>query len=141
MLGDPADGLLAWARARDDHKMLVVELVDGDVVDNAAVDTAHRRVAHLPGLHVHDIVHEQAIDQSLSPWSFDVDLAHRRQILHADVRARVDMLLDWRRVREREHIIPTPLDHLGRPGVNVIQRRSALRHSHFHPYEWSETAL
>ena len=44
VLGDPAIALEAWPGTRHDHEVLVVELVDGYVVYNAAFLVAHGRV-------------------------------------------------------------------------------------------------
>jgi len=94
MFGDPVGTLLAWPRAGHDHKVLVAELVDRDIVNHATILVAHAGVAHLTGLHIAHFIDDQAIDQPLRTRSLDVHLAHGRQILHADIGAGVVVLLD-----------------------------------------------
>src|SRR5215211_380233 len=52
VFGDPTVRLQARAGTGDDHEVLVVELVDGNVIYYAALLVAHGRVAELPRLHV-----------------------------------------------------------------------------------------
>src|SRR5215211_1264352 len=93
VLGDPTESLLARPGTGDDHEVLVVELVDRDVVYDAALLIAHRRVPELPRLHVLNFVHQQAPHQPLGARSLDVHLPHGRKVLHPYVPAHVQVLL------------------------------------------------
>jgi hypothetical protein len=78
VLGDPTKCLPARPGTGDDHEVLVVELVDGDVVYDAALFVAHRRVPELPRLHVLDLVHQQTPHKPLGARPLDVHLPHSR---------------------------------------------------------------
>jgi len=126
---DPARRLGARTRAGHDHEVLVVEFVDGDVVDDAARVVAHGRVAQLARLHVGDLVDDEATQQALGARPLHVDLAHRRQVLHTHVLAHVEVLVDGRRVGQRDHEIAAAADDLPRrAAVKIVQRTSSFCH-------------
>src|SRR5690606_35398534 len=105
VLGDPAGGFLARGGTGDDHKMLVVKLVDGDIIDDAAFLVAHRRVAHLPRFQILDFVDEQAVEDALGSRPFYVHLAHRGNVLNSDIGARVGVLVCAGGVGDGEHVV------------------------------------
>ena len=122
--------VLRGASAGDHHEVFVAELVDGYVVDDAPVFTAHGRVAHLSRQQVEDVGHHQARKQSLCSWALDVHLAHAGQVLHACILTYVEMLLRGRCIGPGEKIVAATLDHAHcRAQVNVVERGSPFSHS------------
>ena len=73
-------------RVHDDHE-LVVEAVDGAVVDEGALPRQQPRVLHAARLEHRDVVAGDAVDEGVPVGTGDLELAHVRHVEDADVAA------------------------------------------------------
>ena len=128
VLAQPLEILFARARIDDHAKPLVVQVIDDEVVDDAAVVAQHARIERLAGLReLGDVVGEQAAQVVAHAVAAQVDHAHVRDVEHARVAAHGMVLLDLRAVVDR-HVPAAEIDGAGaRSHVRVVER-SAQTH-------------
>ena len=86
MLLDPGEVLVDVGGVHHQEEVLGGELaIDEEVVHHAAVGIAHHPVQDLAGLEAADFVGEDPVDELLGLGAFDEDLAHMRDVEHADL--------------------------------------------------------
>ena len=111
LLAHPRHILLPRARVDDDQVVVLAQLVDHNVVDEAAVGIEHRRVVRLPHLQLRGIVHAQTLHRCQRSRPAKLDVPHVRHVEEADAGAHRHVLGDEARVLDR-HVPPAEVDHL-----------------------------
>ena len=93
LLLDPRPVLVDVGGIDDEEELVVVDLVDEQVVDRAAVVVAHHAVEDLTVGGAGDVVDEDVVDVFFSLGAFDANLAHVADVENADVMAHCVVLL------------------------------------------------
>jgi hypothetical protein len=124
----PGQILIGSTGIDDDAVTAVVEVVDDQVVDDAAAFVEHGAVQGLAGnLQLVDVVGEQTPQESTGISALDIDGAHVRDIEHAGVTADGVVFLDLRTVVER-HLPAAKIDHSCAAAAVAFVKDSFLHH-------------
>ena len=106
---------------------MCVEPIEDDVVDDPAVLVRDERVLGVAGLEAVDVVGERRLEQVARRRTFDLELAHVRDVEDAGVRAHRLVLRDHALVLDR-HLPAGERDHArAERDVPIVEGRSAQR--------------
>ena len=126
-LHEPGEVRFAVRRVDDDQVAMVVEAIDDHVVDDPARIVRDQRVLRPARLQLVDVVRERRLQQIACGRSFDLELAHVRDVEDARIGAHRPVLLDHALILDR-HLPTGEGDHARAEGnVTVVQRRSPER--------------
>ena len=132
LLQPPEVGVLVRG-VDDEHVPERLEPVRDQVVDDPAALVRQERVLRLPRFDAVEVVREQALQQLVRARSFDLDLAHVRDVEHAGVDANRPVLLDHPFVLNGH--LPAGEGHHPRAerDVTIVERRPLQRLRHAVP--------
>jgi hypothetical protein len=125
VLADPREILVARAGIDDEPEPLLVEVVDDEIVDDAARLEQQAAVERLAGdAQFRDIVGQQPFEERSNLRAFEIDDAHVRYVEHARIAPHRVMLLDLRAVIDR-HVPAAEVDHAGAEVDMRLEERCA----------------
>ena len=134
LAADVGPVLVGVGRIDTEHVFLVRELVDQNVVHDAAPSVGHAGVLHLARKEFGHVVGGDALQQIERLGALDPDFAHVAHVEDAGAFAHAEVLVVDAREFDR-HVVSREFGHLG-PRVDVVLGEYGGFHSLFYDFEF-----